>query len=233
MIGLTGGIATGKSTVAAILRDEYHIPIIDADLLAREVVQPGQRAWRGIVREFGADILMPNQQLDRGKLGAIIFADESRRKILNRITHPEIHRLMFWRALRYLLTGHRYVIFDIPLLYETNSPLLGWLRGVIVVTCCPESKQLERLTARNPEISRQEAVQRIGAQLPLEKKCARARWVIDNSDDSSDKSNLRRQVAALVEELNSSYAHWIPRILLLGTITLCGYLTRRAFLSFT
>lgn len=93
LVGLTGGIASGKSTVSSLLRNKYGIPVVDADVIAREVVEPGKRAHRKIVQEFGKEILLENGEINRSKLGEIIFGNELLRKRLNAITHPEIGKV--------------------------------------------------------------------------------------------------------------------------------------------
>ena len=106
VIGLTGGIATGKSTVSTLLR-AHHLPVVDADVLARKVVEPGTPALAQIVRAFGQDVLLPDGRLDRAKLGRIVFADEGKRRTLNAIVHPAVRREMFWSILRCWWRGER------------------------------------------------------------------------------------------------------------------------------
>jgi dephospho-CoA kinase len=117
VVGLTGGISSGKSTVSAILK-AHHVPIIDADVIAREVVLPGTRGLRNIVRTFGQDVLLPDGTLDRKRLGSIVFNDEAKRKQLNAIVHPAVR----WRMLREVvgcwLRGEKWCVLDVPLLIE-------------------------------------------------------------------------------------------------------------------
>ena len=130
VIGLTGGIATGKSTVSSLLR-AHHVPIVDADVLARKVVEPGTPALAAIVRAFGPDILLPDGTLDRPKLGRIVFADEGARRKLNGIVHPAVRREMFWSVLRHWWRGERMCVLDVPLLIEGG--LWKWVGKVVVV----------------------------------------------------------------------------------------------------
>ena len=130
MIGLTGGIATGKSTVSALLR-AHNVPVVDADVLARKVVEPGTPALTAIVRAFGPEVLIPDGTLDRPKLGRIVFADEAKRKQLNAIVHPAVRRAMFWSILRCWWRGERVCILDVPLLIEGG--LWKWVGKVVVV----------------------------------------------------------------------------------------------------
>lgn len=129
VVGLTGGIATGKSTVSSILKS-HNIPIIDADLIARQVVQPGTPALNKITRVFGQHILLPDGSLDRKQLGSIIFSDESKRKKLNAILHPVIRRTMLWQVMGHWLRGEKWCVVDVPLLIEGG---LWKFVGLVVV----------------------------------------------------------------------------------------------------
>lgn len=133
VVGLTGGIATGKSTVSTLLR-AHNISIIDADVLARKVVLPGTHALQKIANHFGQDILLPDGSLDRQKLGSIVFSDERQRKVLNGIVHPAVRRAMLWEVLRCWWRGERMCILDIPLLIE--SGLWRFVANVVVVYWC-------------------------------------------------------------------------------------------------
>lgn len=127
---MTGGIATGKSTVSAQLKS-FGLPIIDADIIARQVVEPGTPALRKIVEYFGEDILLPDGCLNRPKLGSIIFNDEAKRKKLNSIVHPAVWRAMFWAVVSNWIRGHKLCILDTPLLIEGG--LWKWVGKVVVV----------------------------------------------------------------------------------------------------
>ncbi|XP_016327489.1 dephospho-CoA kinase domain-containing protein-like [Sinocyclocheilus anshuiensis] len=118
LVGLTGGIASGKSTASSQLK-ELGCPVIDADVVARKVVEPQSPAYRLIVQHFGQEILLDNGEIDRQKLGQIIFSSPKKRRLLNSITHPEIHKEMFKQILLYFIKGYRYVVLDVPLLFET------------------------------------------------------------------------------------------------------------------
>ena len=132
-MGLTGGIATGKSTVSSIFKS-HNIPIIDADVLARQVVLPGTRSLRKIVRAFGPEILLSDGSLDRKKLGSIIFADEHKRKRLNSIVHPAVRRAMLWEVVKCWVRGEKWCVLDVPLLIE--GPLWRVVGLVVVVYWC-------------------------------------------------------------------------------------------------
>jgi dephospho-CoA kinase len=176
VIGLTGGIATGKSTVAHLLAARG-AALIDADLLAREVVEPGTPALAEIAADFGPGVLQADGSLDRTALGAIVFADEARRQRLNAITHPRVAELMGRRVAAALASPARLVVVDVPLLFEGERR--GMFEGVMLVWA-PAEVQLARLFARDgwTEV---EARQRIAAQMPIDEKRALATWVIDNS----------------------------------------------------
>ncbi|XP_064472956.1 dephospho-CoA kinase domain-containing protein-like [Ornithodoros turicata] len=208
LVGLTGGIATGKSTVASMLRG-LHVEVIDADQVARQVVEPGTRAWKKIRHEFGDEVILDNGQIDRSLLGRIIFADPEKRRRLNSITHPEIYRSIGWKCLYLMFRAHQFVVIDLPLLYETKG-MLPYINKVIVVSCSSK-QQLDRLIARNG-YTEEEAKSRIEAQLPLSDKCAMADFVVDNTQD---EQHARRQVVEIVDKLKSSYTHWKVRTILL------------------
>ena len=176
LIGLTGGIGTGKSTVARMLV-ERGAALIDADLLAREVVEPGTPALAEIAAEFGPAVLHPDGSLDREALGAVVFADEARRLRLNAITHPRVAALMQQRVAAALASDVPLVVVDVPLLFEGDRQ--GLFEGVMLVWTPPEV-QLARLVERNGW-SEDEARRRIAAQMPVDEKRALATWVIDNS----------------------------------------------------
>ncbi|HZG60789.1 MAG TPA: dephospho-CoA kinase [Anoxybacillus sp.] len=176
IIGLTGGIASGKSTVARMLL-ELGIPVIDADQIAREVVEIGEEAYLQIVEKFGEEILQDDKTIDRAKLGAIVFNDEEKRKLLNSIVHPAVRKKMLEQKERYVKKGEKTIVLDIPLLFESN---LTHLVDKIVVVYVDEHTQLERLMARNG-FSKEEAKARIKAQMPLKEKVAKADAVINNN----------------------------------------------------
>ena len=188
VLGLTGGIGSGKSMVLSMFAN-LGAEVIDADQLAREVVEPGQPALEEIATAFGRDMLMPDGRLDRGKLARIIFADPVARARLNAITHPRIRERM---ATEMALRGSRpgLLIVDIPLLYENDRS--DTVESVIVVWVDSKT-QLRRLTERDG-LTPDEARQRIAAQMPLDEKRARADLVVDNS---GSRENTRRQVEVI------------------------------------
>lgn len=176
-IGLTGGIACGKSTVSQLLASRGAI-IIDADMLAREVVEPGAPALQKVVQTFGRSVLHEDGTLNRKELGRLVFEDAGRRKRLEELLHPAIIKLLRERmAEAERLHPDKLVVADVPLLYESQMEDL--FQEVLVVYADP-AIQLERLMARNG-LSREEAEKRINAQMPVEWKKEWADAVIDNS----------------------------------------------------
>ena len=173
VFGLTGGIASGKSSVARTLR-ELGAPVVDADQIAREVVAPGQPALAEIVRAFGDKMLAPDGSLDRKRLGALVFADPEQRRVLNGITHPRIAAVTQARLEELRRRGEPVAIYEAALLVE-NKIHLG-LDGVIVVAV-DEETQVER-TVKRDGLSAEEARARVRAQAPLAEKLAVATWVI-------------------------------------------------------
>lgn len=184
IIGLTGGIASGKSTVTSTLEQEGQA-VIDADKIAREVVLPGRPAYRQLVAHFGEGILEEcgednvgrGRAIDRAKLSAIVFSDEKERKVLNGLTHGAVGKEMLKQMAIFFLLGYSSVILDVPLLYE--SKMDRYCSSVVVINVSPDN-QIERLRSRNPELG-DEAQRRIDAQMPLPEKCKRATHVIDNN----------------------------------------------------
>lgn len=176
IIGLTGGIASGKSTVSSMF-SSFNIPVVDADKISREVVEPGEDAYNEIRRIFGENILKEDQTLDRKQLGAIIFADEEKRKQLNAIVHPAVRKEMLQQRDTYVDQGEQCVILDIPLLFEGN--LTRFVDKVIVVSV-DEDVQLNRLMARD-QSTKEEAELRIRSQMPIVEKAKLADAVIDNN----------------------------------------------------
>jgi dephospho-CoA kinase len=183
---LTGGIATGKSTVTGMLR-ELGAKIINADDLARVIVQPGKEAWKEIVGAFGNEILRPDRTIDREKLRKIIFEDSKARARLDAITHPRIRALALARAQELAAKGSEVVIYEAPLLFENEAPT--WLSPVVVVAC-DDATQRRRLKGRD-RLSESEIDQHVKAQMPLAEKKALADFVIENNGDLDE---LKRQV---------------------------------------
>jgi dephospho-CoA kinase len=176
VIGLTGGIASGKSTVSRMLL-ELNIPVIDADVEARNVVEIGEKAYQQIINTFGHEILLDNGEINRTKLGGIVFYDEEKRMQLNSIVHPAVRERMNSLKEQLITEGKQAIILDIPLLFE--SKLTHMVEKTILVYVKRET-QLQRLIERN-QLTEDEANARINSQMPLEDKLTLADKVIDNN----------------------------------------------------
>ncbi|XP_011306521.1 dephospho-CoA kinase domain-containing protein [Fopius arisanus] len=207
IVGLTGGIATGKSTVCQVFR-EYGIPIVDADVVARKVVEPGKPALHKIHNEFGAEVINNDGTLNRVKLGELIFDDVEKRRKLNALTHPYIYKEICWQAFKYFLQGHPFIVMDLPLLFESGK-MLNFLHKIIVVTC-EEDLQLQRLMERSG-FTESKAKLRIEAQMPQDKKVEMSNFVIENSSSLQD---MRDQTMKIIYLLKSSKHHWRLRLIL-------------------
>ena len=196
LLGLTGGIASGKSTVAAILR-RLGAAIINADELSREVVQPGQDAWKEIITTFGPDIVQGDQTLDRRKLRKIVFDNPEARKKLEAIIHPRVRALAERRISELATAGHSIIVYEVPLLFEGQIHL--WLRPVILVACEIET-QKNRLVERD-HLTEIEAQQHVDAQMSLEEKRQLADYVIENDGNLKD---LEKQVRAVLHKIQAT-----------------------------
>jgi dephospho-CoA kinase len=195
LFGLTGGIASGKSTVAARLR-ALGVPLIDADELAREVLSPGSEGLRQVAQVFGAEVLDASGALDRKALGRRIFIDEAQRRKLNAITHPRIAALSLQRANELARAGQPLACYEAALIVENGGA--DSFRPLIVCAC-PEDVQAARLQSRE-RISQQEALSRIRAQKPTSEKVAVADYVIDTSgsleENARQTDDVLRQICA-------------------------------------
>ncbi len=185
IIGLTGGIATGKSTVSDYLVNTYQLPILDADVYAREAVAMGSPILKALAQRYGNDILLVDGSLNRRHLGRIIFSQPDEKQWVEQQIHPFVRQ-------RFAQVRHEYpstqtLVYAIPLLFEAN---LTRLVTEIWVVVCSLKQQQQRLMARN-RLSQSEAQARIKNQLPLSEKTAQADWVLDNS---GDRPQLYRQV---------------------------------------
>lgn len=198
LIGLTGGIASGKSTVADVFRS-LHVGVVDADAVAREVVAPGSEGLTKIVEAFGSDYLTADGTLDRPKLGELVFADAEARKTLNGITHPLVAQRSGERIEALKATGTPYVVYDVPLLVETG---LHALVDAVVVVASTEENQIQRVASRDG-LSRAAAKARIASQFPLSKKVEVADYVIDNDGTLDD---LRTQTEDVHRRLVERFA---------------------------
>ncbi|EAG3549331.1 dephospho-CoA kinase [Listeria monocytogenes] len=190
-IGLTGSVATGKSTVSNMIQ-QAGIPLVDADVAARKVVEPGTEGLKEIVAYFGGEILLADGTLDRAKLGEIIFKDKEKREKLNEITHPRVKDYMLEARERFFRAGEELVFFDIPLLFESHLESL--VDQIVVVWTTPET-ELKRLMERN-NLTKEDALRRIESQMGIDEKARKADFVIDNNE-SLEKT--QKQVYSFIE----------------------------------
>ncbi len=189
VIGITGGIASGKSSVSTFIR-ELGFSVIDADVVAREVVEPGEEAYHEIVKEFGESILMPEGDINRAALGDLIFHNEDKRLKLNSIVHPAVRKRMRELAEKAFQDGAETVFMDIPLLFESK---LTFMVEKTLLVYVDEEIQLARLMKRN-NLSEKDALARIASQMPLKEKKALAEAVVDNNGDLEETKEQVRQV---------------------------------------
>jgi len=200
IVGLTGGIVGGKSTVASMLKD-LGVKIVDADKLGHSVILPHRPAWKKIIRLFGKDFLRKDLTIDREKLGKIVFANQTLLKKLNEITHPEIIKLIKKEinlAKNKTYSQEKVLIIDAALIYEAK---IDRLMDKIIVVYIDEDEQVKRLIRRN-NLSKEEALHRIKSQMSTKEKVKMADYIIDNSS-SLDKT--KKQVEKIWKNLVSRY----------------------------
>jgi dephospho-CoA kinase len=229
IVGLTGGIATGKSTVSNLFR-KHNLPIIDADILARKAVEPGTSAFNRILKTFGDDLILFDSAgnvtgLDRAALGKRVFnGDEAAREKLNAIVHPAVRWLMVKAVIwEWLVNGSAVVVLDIPLLFESR---LDRFCGVTVVVSTAPELQLQRLLERDHRLSEEDARGRIASQWKVENKKVLADVVIEND---SSRDALEERVNQVVHLFSRSRLWtWLLRIPLIGLLSaLVVFLRRR------
>jgi dephospho-CoA kinase len=197
LVGLTGGIGSGKSTVAKLLEDRGAV-VFDADVLARAAVEPGTPGHDAVVERFGADVLAPGGEVDREALASIVFADAAARRDLETIVHPEVRRLLAESCEAYR-DSDRVIVFSAPLLVETG---MHTAFEVLVLVSAPVETQIERLL-RDRGMSEEQVRTRVAAQAPLEDKAAVADVIVDNDGTAED---LEGQVDRLWDDLRKRAA---------------------------
>jgi dephospho-CoA kinase len=197
-VGLTGGIASGKSEVSAMLRDR-DIPVLASDALGHKLIEPGEAAYEEVIKEFGTEIVGENGWIDRGKLGTIVFADPAKRARLNWILHPKIlEAIRNWFKSLDHPGGPEFAVMEAALIYEAN--VQKDVDRVVVCWCKPE-QQMERLLERG--LTEEQARRRIAAQMPVDEKKRLANMVIDCSGTLEE---TQQQVADLIEKIRNSAA---------------------------
>ncbi|KAI4310122.1 dephospho-CoA kinase [Lactobacillus intestinalis] len=181
VLGLTGGIATGKSTADKFF-EEKNIPIVDCDEIAHNIMNVNKPAWKDIKEVFGEKYLNEDQTINRKKLGKLVFNDPTKMKILNEITHPRIFQEMESQIAQYKSEGYSLIIVDAPVLFESHSE--KYYDKTLVISL-PQDLQIKRLMARN-NLTKEEALSRINSQMSLKEKEARATYVIENTGSVED-----------------------------------------------
>ena len=187
--GLTGAISTGKSAVACFFK-KWGVPVIEADVISRQICQKGKEGWKRIKEVFGQTVFDSHGELNRQKLGELVFSDPKKRKLLEMITHPLIMEGVRGQIRKYFDHGEPLVLVEAALLFEAGYD--KEFHGMIVVTCKPE-QQIERLCQR-AAISPDKALQMISAQMPLSEKVKRATFVIDNSGSLEETEEAAKHV---------------------------------------
>jgi dephospho-CoA kinase len=201
LIGLTGGIASGKSTVARMLRDAG-IDVIDADQLAREAVAPGSEGLAQVVARFGEDVLLADGRLDRPKLGSIVFGDDEARRALNAIVHPRVGMLAAERTQAVAEAGKRFAVYEVPLLFE-NRLDAGMAATILVAV--DEQTQLRRIQQRDG-LDEDAARARVDAQMSLADKRARATYTIENGGPLEETAAQLREVWRQISDEDVAFA---------------------------
>jgi dephospho-CoA kinase len=179
IVGLTGGIASGKSTVSLLLKNKGAV-IIDADEISRNILIPGKPAWTKVIEHFGEKVLRDDKNIDRKKLAQIVFSDKKELELLNSITHPIIIEEIKRQLEYYKKVDEEVVVIDAALLLELG---LNSLVDEVWVVAVDEKTQLERLMLREKNLSRKEALKRIKSQMPLQDKLKYAQRIIDNTGE--------------------------------------------------
>ncbi|GMI35650.1 hypothetical protein TeGR_g13028 [Tetraparma gracilis] len=205
-IGITGGIACGKSTICKILKKQDNVAIVDLDEIAHDVQRPPKKGeavmnncYQTILETFpGKKITKRDGSIDRKKLGDIVFADPAKRRLLEAIMRPKIMQAMVWR----MVTGKMFrtntkLMIEAPLLFE--APILRYIFGIIIVVSIPPDEQLKRLKKRNPELTTAQCEQRLEAQMPLEEKKKMATIVIENDKSEAEMEEVCKQVLKDIE----------------------------------
>ncbi|PON65714.1 Dephospho-CoA kinase [Parasponia andersonii] len=206
LVGLTGGIASGKSTVSNLFK-AHAIPVVDADIVARDVLKKGTGGWKKVVAAFGEEILQPDGEVDRPRLGQIVFSDPGKRQLLNRLMAPYISSGIFWQIFKLWMKGFKVIVLDIPLLFEAKMD--KWTKPIIVVWVDPET-QLRRLMTRDRS-SEEEARNRINAQMSLDLKRSKADIVITNTGSLDELNEEFRKVLFDVTRPLTWTGFWLSR----------------------
>ncbi|KAK4283624.1 hypothetical protein QN277_000554 [Acacia crassicarpa] len=206
IVGLTGGISSGKSTVSNLFKS-HDIPVVDADVVARAALDKGTGGWRKVVAAFGQEILLENGEVNRPRLGQIVFSDPDKRQLLNRLLAPHISSGIFWEIVKLWMKGHKIIVLDVPLLFEAKMD--KFTKPIIVVWVDPET-QIQRLMARDRSIE-EDARNRVNAQMSLDVKRSKADIIIDNSGSLDDLNEQFQKVLSEVSKPLTWIEFWRSR----------------------
>uniref|UniRef100_A0A1J3DW85 Dephospho-CoA kinase n=1 Tax=Noccaea caerulescens TaxID=107243 RepID=A0A1J3DW85_NOCCA len=221
IVGLTGGIASGKSTVSNLFKASG-IPVVDADVVARNVLKRGSGGWKRVVAAFGEEILLPSGEVDRPKLGHMVFSDQSKRQLLNKLMAPYISSGIFWEILKQWAKGAKVIVVDIPLLFEVKMD--KWTKPIVVVWVSEET-QLERLMERDG-LSEEDARNRVRAQMSLDLKRSKADVVIDNNGGLDELNQQFNKVLSEIRRPLTWSEFWRSRQ---GVFSVLGLVTSGFF----
>lgn len=217
IVGLTGGIACGKSTVSNLFKS-HDIPVVDADVVAREALKKGSGGYKKVVAAFGEEILLDNGEVNRPRLGQIVFANPDKRQFLNRLLAPYISSGIFWEVAKLWLKGYKVIVLDVPLLFEAKMD--KFTKPIIVVWVDPDT-QIQRLLARDKS-SEEDARNRVNAQMPLDVKRSKADIVIDNTGSLDDLNEQFQRILVQVTRPLTWYEFWLSRqgvLIILASLT--------------
>ncbi|XP_028775930.1 dephospho-CoA kinase [Neltuma alba] len=227
IVGLTGGISSGKSTVSNLFKSNG-IPVVDADVVARAALNKGTGGWKKVVAAFGQEILLENGEVNRPRLGQIVFSDPDKRQLLNRLLAPYISSGIFWEIVKLWMKGHEIIVLDVPLLFEAKMDKLT--KPTIVVWVDPET-QIQRLMARDGT-SEEDARNRMSSQMSLDVKRTKADIVIDNTGSLDDLNEKFQKVLFEVSKPLTWTEFWLSRqgaLTALALVTSGVLLCRKAF----
>ncbi|XP_057439297.1 dephospho-CoA kinase [Lotus japonicus] len=227
IVGLTGGIASGKSTVSNHFKS-HGIPVVDADVVARNALKKGTGGWKKVVAAFGDEILLDNGEVNRPRLGQIVFSDPDKRQFLNRLLAPYISYGIFWEVFKLWMKGYKVIVLDVPLLFEAKMD--KFTKPIIVVWVDPET-QIQRLLARDRS-SEEDGRNRVNAQMPLDVKKSKADIVIDNTGSLADLDQQFQKVLVQVTSPLTWNEFWLSRqgvLTILASITSGVVLCVKAF----
>lgn len=205
VVGLTGGIASGKSTVSTELAISG-IPIIDADLIARQVVEPGRKSYSEVVDAFSKDVpdlVGPDMALNRGALGRAVFGKPEKLKVLNRIVHGAVKKEIAWRLLKAYVSGNKVAVLDVPLLFESG---IHRICGLTITVSAHRDLQLARLLRRNSDLTETDAQNRINSQMTNSERNFRADKIVENNGSLEE---LRDSVRTLIAEIQPGFLWWL------------------------